>query len=168
MSVVWVALFIAFLWGVAPVIHKHVLKSVDPKVVMITGSIFYTACLIVFWFYHREFLHTHMQTLTWTQVFWIASTAVICGFFTNIIYYHILQKHDSYVVSALIYSSPVFTFLLAYLFLKEKITLLGSMGVMAIVAGVVLLSLNERHHHQGAVPAPSPPFIKLDNVRKNL
>ena len=42
------------------------------------------------------------------------------AFLANLLYLMVLKKNQSYIVSALIYSSPVFMFLIAWLFLKEK------------------------------------------------
>jgi drug/metabolite transporter (DMT)-like permease len=54
-----------------------------------------------------------------------------------------LKKHDSYIISALIYSSPIFTLLLACLFLNEQITYYGLLGVLFIVVGVGFISTND-------------------------
>lgn len=59
-------------------------------------------------------------------------------------YYYILEKHHAYVISALVYSSPVFTVLFAHMVLKERVTVLGMAGVLLIVTGVVLLGAVKR------------------------
>lgn len=147
MNVVPAALFVAFLWGVAPTIHKHVLRKTDPKTVMVVGSLFYIACLAVFAAYCWKDIRRDLPNLTPSNVFWIAITSIIAGFVANLIYYFILRKHDSYVISALIYCAPVFTLVLSYMFLKERATPLALLGVLLTVAGVVCLSLNETRHH---------------------
>jgi drug/metabolite transporter (DMT)-like permease len=43
-------------------------------------------------------------------------------------------------VSALIFTSPLFTFILSYLFLQENITLASLSGVVFIILGTLLLT----------------------------
>jgi len=63
-------------------------------------------------------------------------------FLANILYYNILKTHESSIISALIYSSPVFTLIIAYLFLKERLDIYGLSGVCAIILGVILIAMN--------------------------
>lgn len=146
-SVVPVALFVAFLWGLSPIIHKHILINVDPKVIMVVSAIFYTASVAIFSAYYWKFLSKEAQKLDLKTIILIAFTSIITAFLANLIYFYILKEHDSYIVSALIYSSPIFTLVLAYYLLKEKITFYGCIGVLFIVVGVVLISMNEKSHH---------------------
>ena len=80
------------------------------------------------------------------QVFLIAITVILGGFFANLLYFIILNKHESSVVSALIYSSPVFTLVLAMLFAKEKVSIVGIMGIILITLGVICIAFNEKRH----------------------
>lgn len=145
MNVVFIGLFVAFLWGTQAVVHKHVLKTVNPAVIMVLSTLFYLSCLLVFWFINSKTVNNGIKKLTPVNWLWIGIAAVFMGFLSNLIYYYILQKHDSYIISALIYSSPFFTFILAYLFLKEKVTLYSFVGIIFIVCGVILLALNEKN-----------------------
>jgi drug/metabolite transporter (DMT)-like permease len=69
-------------------------------------------------------------------------SGIIAGFLANYLYFHVVQKHSSYVVSALIFSSPFFTFLLSYFFLKEDMTWLSGLGAFFIITGIVLLGVS--------------------------
>jgi drug/metabolite transporter (DMT)-like permease len=71
----------------------------------------------------------------------IGAIAIILSFIPNIIYYNLINDHDSYVVTALVNSAPVFTVGLSYLLLKENITKYGMLGVVLIIVGVFCLSL---------------------------
>lgn len=59
-------------------------------------------------------------------------------------YYYILKDHETSIISALIYSSPVFTLVIAYLFLKERLDIYGFSGILAIIVGVILVSQNNQ------------------------
>ena len=67
-------------------------------------------------------------------------------FLANILYYNILKTHESSIISALIYSSPVFTLIIAYLCLKERLDIYGLSGVCAIILGVILIAMNNRRN----------------------
>ena len=66
------------------------------------------------------------------------------SFIPNILYFYLLKEHDSYVVSALVNSAPVFTVLISYFLLKEKLTKYGIIGIILIVGGIVCLSFNQK------------------------
>lgn len=144
MYVIAIALFVSFLWGLAPIIHKHVLKSVDPKVVMVTGGLFYSICLFTFAIYYLKDIKSGFKKLQLRNALWIGFASIITAFIANLIYFYILKDHDSYVIAALIYSSPVFTLILAYYLLKEKVTMMGFVGVAFIMIGIICLALNEK------------------------
>jgi len=141
-EVIFYALFVAFLWGLTPVIHKHVLNTLDPRTVMVLGSIFYFACVLMFWLWNREIIKNDVKNVKLQHIYWIAITSIVTAFIANVIYLFILKKHDSYIISALIYSCPIFTLVLAYIFLKEHITFTGLIGVFLITAGVACLGFN--------------------------
>ena len=44
----------------------------------------------------------------------------------------------------MISSSPVFTVIFAYLFLKEKISLYGFIGIISIIIGVILINKDNK------------------------
>ena len=159
MHVIPVALSIALAWGASPIIHKYVLRSADPLTVMILSGIIYTICVIVFVIFNWKRFYKSVHTLTRTSkksIMWLAVTAIICGFIPNIVYFYILNKNDSYIVSALIYASPIFTLILAYYVLKEKITPIGFTGVILIMLGVLCIAFNENTNHER--------FIDIDKI----
>jgi uncharacterized membrane protein len=137
------ALLISFLWGLSPVLHKHVLTNIHPKTVLVVSSVIYMICTVVYFIVYRNIIVPDVRNLDRKSLLFIAITAILCGFFTNILYFHILKRYESHIVSALIYSSPVFTLLIAFFFLKEKITPIGFFGVVFIVMGVVMLAFNK-------------------------
>lgn len=81
--------------------------------------------------------------LTKTNVLLIGTASILTGLVANLLYFFILKKHESYVVSALIYAAPAFTLLLAYFILREKVTGIGCLGVAFVVVGTVCIALND-------------------------
>ena len=154
MNFVAIALFIALLWGVQPVIHKYLLKDVDYVVLMIVSSIVYFACVLGFTVYNWKVFSTNVVALSPANLGIIAVMTVFTAFIANLLYFFVLKDHASYVTSALIYASPVFTLVVAVLFLKEKVSLYGLAGVLLIVAGVVVLALNDRRQPESFLIFP--------------
>jgi drug/metabolite transporter (DMT)-like permease len=138
-----IALFISACWGVQPIIHKYVLKTIDPVVVMTISSGAYFICMLGFVAYNWKRIKTHVHTVTPRLLAVIVATSVFTAFLANLLYFYILKDHASYVTSALIYSSPFFTLVIAYLFLQNKVTLFGAAGALLIVAGVVFIAIND-------------------------
>jgi drug/metabolite transporter (DMT)-like permease len=145
MNVIVFGLILSFLWGVLPVAHKYYLKSLHPQVVLMISGIVYFLALLGYMIFNRTLLLKESRKVRPMHLVWLTIATLVCTFFGSIIYYYVLSKHDSHVVTALAYSSPFFTLVLAYLFLNEEISSLGFFGVMLIVGGVVCIGFNEHH-----------------------
>jgi len=143
MNVIVIALLIAFAWGLSPIIHKSLLKKVDAKVILVISGVMYFACLMIFTYVYMSEIKAGVSKLDVKDIAMITITSILAGFVANFVYLHILQKHSSHVISALIYSSPMFTLVFAYWLLRERISFTGAIGVLLIVAGVVMLAFNK-------------------------
>lgn len=110
---------------------------------MVLSNLFYTLCTIAYAIYYRDIILQDVTKLNSLTVGMMAFAACVCGFLMNVLYFKILKRYDSYIVSALIYSCPVFTLILAYLLLKERISFQGFLGVAFIILGVICLAFNE-------------------------
>lgn len=139
------ALIIAFLWGSAPILHKFMFntKPISPETIVVVGGAVYFLCIVLYFLYHRKLVITEMQVVDRNTVMILLFNALVAGFFANYLYYHIIKRYPGHMVSALIYSAPFFTLILAYTFLQEDITPLSFVGVMMIVSGVCLLTFNK-------------------------
>lgn len=138
----FIALFIAFLWGLSPVIHKNVLGTLSHHTTLVVSSAFYTVCTVVYAWYNWNHIAKDWRVLNAKLVGYIAFAAIVCGFLTNILYFMVLKRYESHIVSALIYSSPVFTLILAVLLLRERVSFYGFLGVAFITIGVLFLAFN--------------------------
>lgn len=148
MDIIVTSLFVAFLWGLTPIIHKHVLNTIDPLLVFVLSGIVFGVGAIILLFVNRDgSLVDKFRSTDTVALAWIVAAQLVTMFAT-MLYLQLLQKHHSYVVTALTYSSPVFTLILAYLILNEKVSIAGAMGVLLIVAGIALLAFNERGHRE--------------------
>lgn len=143
MNVVLYGLIVAVLWGAMNAINKYVLNSIHPQMLFVLGGIVYFASILVFIACNWRLLKTESIRVKPSVLAWIVGGTIACTFGGSILYYYVLSKHDSHVVTAIVSSSPLVTLLLAYLFLKEDITANGLIGVFLIVAGVICIGQNK-------------------------
>jgi drug/metabolite transporter (DMT)-like permease len=66
--------------------------------------------------------------------------AIVCSFLATLLYYQLMRNHKSHLVTALTYSSPIFTLLLAELVSGERPDQYSRWGVILITLGIVVLS----------------------------
>ena len=138
----FLALIVAFLWGVKPIIHKHLLKKNHVITIMFISSIFYFFLLTLYAYLHRNHIYSDLNHITLFDLVLLGLTISIISLIAHILYYHVLQKHESSIVSALVSCSPIFTLLIAYLLLEERINFPGILGIISITFGIILISLN--------------------------
>lgn len=137
-----IALFVGFLWGLSPVINKSLLNKYSPISLLIISSVFYFSCAIVYFCNNSELVIRDFNKISHLDMFIVAINAIVGSFFANILYLYVLQKQDCYIISALINTSPLFTLILAYLLLKEKVRFYGILGIFLIVLGTICLAYN--------------------------
>jgi drug/metabolite transporter (DMT)-like permease len=140
---VLLALLVAFLWGAAVNIHKTLLDKMDHVVVMLVGGFFYFSAVLIYSYLNRYTVMKDWTKLNTYTISLIAINSILSGFLAGLIYFYVLKKSDSYIVSALVYSSPVFTLLIAYFVLRERVTWRGFLGVLLITVGIIMIALNE-------------------------
>lgn len=142
------AIFISFLWGIQPIIHKHLLNKYNSITIMLSSSIVYCSLTIILSIYKYRDVATDIQKLTSRDIGILVGLPIFTIFMANVIYYYILKNHESSIISALVYSSPAFTLIIAYLLLNERLNLYGLLGIFAIIIGVILISMNNHSSKQ--------------------
>ena len=140
-DVVLMAMTVALLWGVAPVVHKYVLHGrVSEKIILVVGGVAYFIVLMMYWVVHAPEIQHGFKTIRWLDIILISIASVFMNLFAKIIYLNALKHAESYVISSLVYSAPLFTLLFAVLLLHEQVTLWKLVGVCMIVGGITLVS----------------------------
>jgi drug/metabolite transporter (DMT)-like permease len=140
MNHIVLALVIALLWGSQPVLHKQLVNKYDPATIMLFSSVIYTILVMALCFRNSCKVGEDLGKLTRKDLLILVGLPVFTIFFANIIYYHVLKNHKTSVISAIIYSAPAFTLVIAYLFYKEKLSTSALLGIGAILAGLFLLA----------------------------
>ena len=136
------ALCVSLLWGTVPVVHKYLLTKYQPITIMVLSNVVYLSLLLVTLIFEQKAFTNDLKKMPRTDLLIIVSAAV-CGLYIGYkLYYYVLKDHKSSIISALIYSSPVFTLIVAYIFLKERLSIYGYLGIFSILLGVMLISQN--------------------------
>ena len=137
------SIFTSFLWGASPVIQKQLLKKFDKKTLML----FYSSANILFvtlmMSFYNNHLYSDIKSLNIYDIFLVFAYTFFTIFMANLIFLEVLKYNNAHEVAAIEGIYPFFTLLLAYLFLKEKITVFGILGVILVVLGVVCISFND-------------------------
>lgn len=134
------SIFVAVCWSVTPVIYKYALGYVSQATIVFTNAIiFFLLGLVYFLFARSDVMKDMGKVLVKRDVWgWLLLGAIIM-FFGHVVYMWAIKNGKSYAVTALAHTSPLFALLLAWLILKEAVTVKAVTGVIAIVIGVFLL-----------------------------
>lgn len=141
MNLIFYSLLIALFWGISPIAHKKLLNNMDTKFVLIASGLFYSLFLILYSIYYWSYFKQEYKQVEYKYLLYLAGIAFMLSFIPNIIYFFLLKEHDTSVVSALINSAPVFTVLVSFLLLGDKIHKHELVGIFFIIIGVIAISL---------------------------
>lgn len=139
-----IALFISFLWGIQPIVHKHLLNKYNLITIILISTIVNLSLIISVSITRNKEVLVDINKLTFRDLFILIIVSSFTIFLANIMYYYILKDNETSIISALVYSCPAFTLILAYIFLKERLDIYGISGILAIIIGVILISQNNK------------------------
>jgi transporter family protein len=143
-SSLFISLLIAFLWGLSPIIHKSLLNKFNPLSLMLFFSVGYFLCLLLLLPFHYKTIKGDVLNLTTNDIKLLLISATITGFLANFLFYYVLKSNNSSIVAALGSTSPLFTLLIAYFLMTEKVNSYGILGIIFIVVGVICISVNDK------------------------
>jgi drug/metabolite transporter (DMT)-like permease len=129
-------LSVAAMWALSPVLYKCVLPDLSPSMLLVLVTWASAAVVTVYAVARRAQLAPEWARITWTHLGIVLLTALLGTLAANLIFYALLQQHSSGVVTAIAFSAPVFTALLAFLILGEPLGWMDAVGVALVVAGV--------------------------------
>lgn len=135
-----VSFIIAFIFGLMAIIYKVILKDVSAETLFYLYFIISFIIVMMILLCRRDNLQ--IDKLTGKTLALIALTALFGGVVVYYLYFKALHMHSAYLVTVLISISPLFTAVLAYFFLKEKITVTGWIGIILVIVGLVVISIN--------------------------
>jgi len=145
-SYILIAIFVALLWGIAPILLKRLVSKFDKMTILVFNGILYFLVLLLIGYNYYHKIVKDIPKIDAYDVSLMFFTAVITGLMGNLTYMLLLEGHDSYIITALVSISPFFTLILAYLFTKENITIWGAMGTVLIILGILMISYNDTQY----------------------
>jgi uncharacterized membrane protein len=135
------ALLVSFFWGIIPIIYNVLLKRLNNITVMAITTTFYVILLMILIFYNRNIVIDDLNKITNHEYLWIFIATFFGVFLGNYLYYFVLKEGEVAVLTALMYTAPIFTLLGAYFILNDKLSLTSLIGIFLIVIGVVCVCL---------------------------
>jgi drug/metabolite transporter (DMT)-like permease len=78
----------------------------------------------------------HASPVTWGLVLWLAAVNTALGY---ILYNHALQVLTAFEMNVMLNLSPVWTALMAWFLLGERLSLLQWIGMVIVIVGVMLV-----------------------------
>ena len=139
MNYVVFALLAAFFFGLAPIFGKLGLEEVNPVLALCIRSFVITG-IMLFWLLINTDVSpvTNVSPKAWLLIALEGICAALVG---QLFYYYALKSGDPSVVVPLIATFPLFTFILATIFLGDKITLTKVGGLAFILMGIVMIRI---------------------------
>lgn len=131
------ALLVACIWGINPIMEKLSLVKATPLTVMTIRFIMTSIVLTIITIYQGKFYE--LNNLDSKTYYYIIIPAILAGVGLYI-YFIALGKGESSKVVPIIATFPLFTAIYAFLILKESITTPKIIGTFLIVSGLVILN----------------------------
>jgi drug/metabolite transporter (DMT)-like permease len=135
------ALTSAVLWGTIPVLVRKGLPHTNASVAVFLGLLASVPLLFLVFSLHP---HSVTQAVAPQAAVWFAAVGIMGPCLGRVFNYLGVARLGAARATPLINSSPLFTTILALVFLHEQVTFKILFGVLSIVAGIVVLS-GKRH-----------------------
>ena len=135
------ALTSALLWGTIPILVRKGLPHASPSVAVMVGLVASGPLLLgVFLLHPRPVWYA----VTPQAALWFAAVGVLGPCLGRLFNYMGVERLGAARATPLINSSPLFTTLLALIFLHEHITYKILLGVLFIISGIAVLTGQQR------------------------
>lgn len=135
------ALMSALLWGTIPILVRKGLPHASASVAVVLGLLASVPLLIGIFCLHPRWV---TQAVTPSAALWFAACGITGPCLGRLFNYLGVERLGAARVTPLINASPLFTTMLALVFLREHITLKSALGILCIVAGIAVLTGQKR------------------------
>jgi transporter family protein len=126
-------------WGIVVVIEKAIIDKINPWALIFWHVVGAGICISILMFSSSSLRST--LTAPSTKIIVIACiTGLLGGFLGVFLYFKALALGEASVIIPLTATYPVVTMLVAYVALREPITLMKFLGTALIVGGCFLIS----------------------------
>jgi drug/metabolite transporter (DMT)-like permease len=133
-----ILLLTPLMWSVYTLMGKGILEKYSPFLIVAYVNILGGLCLIPFSLVEGSFREALTMNINeWSAILYLATTCSFLGYF---IWFHVMKQSKASVTSSFMFAEPIVTVLFAAVFLKENVTMLSVAGVLAVLAGVYLVT----------------------------
>jgi uncharacterized membrane protein len=141
------AALVAVIWGVSPIVHRLVLKHVSGSFILLISAITYFIAVFAYVFiWKRQEVYGDFKNGGVVYVPLLALTTFLGFFLTNLIYLYAVKYAPNINIVVIITALyPVITLIIASLWLKEYLSVMGLIGFALIVCGVTLMLYTSKH-----------------------
>jgi uncharacterized membrane protein len=143
MNVLFFTFIVALLWGISPIVVKYGMnKNINVNTIFFINTLIYVICGGLYSLVYKTDIEKDLTTSNASILILLTINAFFAVFLANTIYYILIQSNNTAIVTALSYSSPLFTVILSYFLLEEKLSIQTFLGIITIYFGIILISLN--------------------------
>ena len=149
-----ITIFASFLWGITNHIDKYLLNGVDEsgsslKTLLVFSTLIAGIVISPIWLIICNF-SVNISNVSLICVF-LAATVSVLGIYA---YFKALEKNDASIVVVMFQLIPVFSYILALLFLNETLTIHQIIGSIIIILSAILITIDfEEKNHKSKVLA---------------
>ncbi len=133
------ALLAAFFFGLAPIFGKLGLEGVNPALALCIRSFIISGIMLVWLVFNKDV--SPLASVSLSGWIFIALEGICAALIGQLLYYYALKSGDASVVVPLIATFPLVTFVLATLFLGDKLSITKISGILFTILGIVLLRI---------------------------
>jgi transporter family protein len=133
------ALLVMLCWGLAPVFAKAGLTKLPPLTAVVFRNTFIAIMFIAAFLMSGQIKNIFSSDIR--SVFLILVEALLAGLLGQYFYYKAVKVWEASRVVPIVGAYPLISFIIAIIFLSEKITLAKSLGAILVVIGVGLLGI---------------------------
>lgn len=126
-------------WGFAPLFAKLGLSKLETLTALVFRNTFIAIMLLLAFFASGQAKTIFSSNIKY--IYLIIIEAALAGLIGQYFYYKAVKTWEVSRVVPIVGAYPLVSFLVAFLFLSEKITMLKTAGIALVITGVVLLGI---------------------------
>ena len=134
------ALLVASIWGITPILEKLSLIKASPFTVLTIRFVFTAMCVAVASIVTGKY--RELSSVDGKTFLWIILAGFLGGIVGLFLYFVALKQDLTTKIAPITATFPLFTAIYAYIFLHEPITLLRLIGIVLIVLGLMFINWN--------------------------
>lgn len=127
----------AVLWGLAPILGKLGLVSIEPTLALSIRT-FFISLILLLWFLATGQWH-NLTGLPSKSLLYLVGEGLLASLLGHLAYYYALKYGEASRVAPVMASYPLLTVFLAVLLLGEKFSWYKLTGALLILGGVIFL-----------------------------